>query len=118
LAPRFDPTADVLLFRAQPIAGLTAQSKALSINDNNDIVGYDSSGSNGAPQVFYAPVGEKAQRIDRPGGAARLFRLDVTLVNATAVPEPPTWMVLIAGVGLVSWTARQRLRALSLVGTR
>ncbi len=72
LPPFFDPNTGVLMFRPQPIAGLTGQSRALGINDKNGIVGFDSSGSNGTPQAFYAAVGEKARHIDKLGGAASM----------------------------------------------
>ena len=37
------------------------------------------------------------------------FRLDV----AVTVPEPQTWMLLVAGVGVLVWTIRRRARATS-----
>ncbi|HYL17404.1 MAG TPA: PEP-CTERM sorting domain-containing protein [Burkholderiales bacterium] len=40
------------------------------------------------------------------------FRLDV----AVTVPEPQTWMLLMAGIGLLVWTIRQRARATFLRG--
>jgi len=62
--------------------------------------------------------------IDRPSGGATLYAVEVSRFEISelstgtgsigAVPEPATWLMLLAGFGAIGWVARKR-RAKSCV---
>lgn len=60
-------------------------------------------GSRLAPNAIY-PVGEAYRDIANPGRFAAV---------AAAVPEPSTWMLMLAGFGLVGGTLRRRIRSIA-----
>ncbi len=45
-----------------------------------------------------------------PAGATWTSRSGIFLSNVAVVPEPHTWMMLMAGLGLIGWTLRRRAR--------
>ena len=48
-------------------------------------------------------------------GPTEIFKLMPTPSTVAAVPEPTTWMTMLAGFGLVGWALRRHMRSQRLV---
>ncbi len=109
-------------------AGATFESWQVSLLDSNNVVTTDyRTATVTNPQggfqawqtdTFSFVATETAQTLrfwadGGPGGVPPFALLDGVSLTAAAVPEPSTWVMLVAGFGLVGAAARRRGRAVA-----
>jgi hypothetical protein len=80
-------------------------SKGMLLTDVNDLVNLFSPAGGDGPAVFVVDA------IDRNTTGAGAGNTGLIAASGTAVPEPSSYLGVIAGFGVLGWIARRRLNA-------
>jgi hypothetical protein len=89
--------------------GLTAGTNALKLTSSTDYAGYTGVRSGQASFAAYAPlVNNAANWAINVGGNGESVTPNITAFAVTAVPEPTTYALMLAGLAAVGFAARRR----------
>jgi hypothetical protein len=89
--------------------GLTAGTNAIKLTSSTDFAGYTGARSGEASFAAYAPLVNSAANwaIDVGGNGTSVLP-STTNFSVTAVPEPETYALMLAGLAAVGLMARRR----------
>ncbi len=89
--------------------GLTAGTNAVKLTSSTDYAGYTGVRTGNASFASYAPlVNSAANWTINVGGDGSAVKPNTTAFAVTAVPEPQTYAMLLAGLGAIGFVARRR----------
>ncbi len=103
------------------LGGIDSDSYASGINDDGQVVGYSSTPGGAGHAFITGPDGvgmtDLNSLIDLPDGVTLIGAIDINnagqvVAAAQVIPEPETYAMLLAGLGVIGFMARRKKAAI------